>query len=126
LGIGGGVVAFLLLPDLPGVAFALGLVSGVVAAITARSKAVLTFDPADMTAHEKRRLLAVTTSLILVGGLAWLGTAFLVAPESWFVPAWLESLTPSLRALLVFGGAFFIGLAVLLASGLSPSISREG
>lgn len=112
------MIAFFLLPDWPGAAVVLGLVSGLAAAIISASTDEVTYSPADMTAREKRRLRLVTSVLVIASSLTALATAFFVPPPLWLASHLLESYLPSLKALLAFNGSFFLGVGLVLASGL--------
>ena len=112
------MVAFFLLPEWLVGAVILGLPGGMVAATAAQSTSRRTYRPADITAGEKRRLRKVTSLLVIGASLATVACAFFVPPHLWWGSALLGSYLPSVKALLVFNGSFFLGTGFVLASGL--------
>ena len=123
LAIAGSIVAFLLLAEMREVASLAGLPVGIVAAMIARSKTVVRYDPVDMTAQEKRLLHAVTGAVIVAAGLVALAGAFIVPAEwiRWRPPSLIEY-APEVKAALAYFGAFVVGTGLVHASG--PGRSR--
>ncbi len=123
MAIAGSSVAFLLLAEMREVAALAGLPAGIVAAMIARSRAEVTYDPVDMTEAEKRRLHLATGAVTVAAGLVALAVAFLVPAEwlRWRPPSLIEY-APEVKAALAYFGAFVAGLGLTNASG--PGRSR--
>ena len=125
LAIGGSIVACFLLADSRGLAALLGLPAGIIAAMTAKSTAKVTFDPADITAQDKQHLLGLTSPLVVIG-LGILVLAFFV-PAEWlrWRPPSLINYAPQVKAVLAYLGSFCIGIGLTVASASARPARRK-